>query len=644
MIRTAVFSILIFAVGINLRAQNIIPTRDSSERILATGQLNDSKALPLYEELSLKYIETNHELAIRYCMEGIAVAERLKQWRTTGELYKNMGYVYYSRNQYDSAQICFDKVLEAAERSSRKEDRDYLEIKAYLHKGLVSNANGRIHEEIDNYFKALKIAERIGDKDNMQKLYGNIGAAYLTLENDRLAMTYFMKGEKVCLELKDSLSLYYHLTGLSNVNCRLKNYEKALEQAEAAHRIVQSRQTLISDEFFVFQLLARIHEEMNNYEKARNYAHNAMQLAESINSSLYLCWALENIASIELHSGRYAESEKAALRAMEVDSSDVFTNVKLFEYLTKANIMLGHKEKADMYLTRFTALMNESSGKTFQASLSEMEVKYETEKKEMRISALEDEKRLVIWLSITGGGALLLALIATILLRRWTIQKKRLAEQQVIRLQQEKQLVATQAVLDGEVQERTRLARDLHDGLGSILSAAKYNFADMRKTSAQEIIDPERFDKAMKLIDDSMREMRRVAHHLMPESLNKFGLKRSVADFCNSIPHAQFAWYGDETRLDSKLEVMVYRIMHELVNNALKHSGASHILVEIVRYDDKIALTVQDDGCGFNPSAESEGMGLANIRTRVAAYNGNLLVDSKEGVGTEVNVELKVES
>jgi len=203
-------------------------------------------------------------------------------------------------------------------------------------------------------------------------------------------------------------------------------------------------------------------------------------------------------------------------------------------------------------------------------------------------------------------------------------------------------------VLDGEVQERSRLARDLHDGLGSILAATKYNLADIQKVSTLEEAAVECYHKAMGLLDDSMHEMRRVAHHLMPESLQQHGLKRSTADFCNVIPHVKFTYYGDEARFDPKMEIMVYRIMHELVSNALKHAAASHILVQIVQEADRIALTVQDNGCGFDPASASAsasasaGMGLANIRTRVAAYNGTLLVDSQVGVGTEVNVELKI--
>ena len=139
--------------------------------------------------------------------------------------------------------------------------------------------------------------------------------------------------------------------------------------------------------------------------------------------------------------------------------------------------------------------------------------------------------------------------------------------------------------------------------------------------------------------------MRRVAHHLMPEALSELGLKQATADFCKSVPRTAFKYYGDDTRFDPQLEAMLYRIMHELVSNALKHSGAERIIVQLVREPDRIALTVQDNGIGFDTAAASQhGMGLSNIRNRVAAFNGNLMVDARMGLGTEVSVEVKIES
>ncbi|MDR1813422.1 MAG: sensor histidine kinase, partial [Tannerella sp.] len=303
----------------------------------------------------------------------------------------------------------------------------------------------------------------------------------------------------------------------------------------------------------------------------------------------------------------------------------------------------------------------------------------ETEKKELRISALEEEKRLQRFIGLAVGAALLLAALALLFVWLWTRQKRRkaeleasqarlIAEQatlQIKQLEQEKQLVATQAVLDGETQERTRLARDLHDGLGSYLSAVKRNLGDIKPDGETAA----RIDAISAMLDDSIRELRRVAHHLMPDTLSRFGLKPALRDFCDALPSVQFTWYGEETRLDPKLEIMLYRTIHELLNNALKHSHAEHILVQVVQQPDRLAFTVQDDGIGFDPalvasnatasaadasanaSADTSsnaatpiksGMGLANVRTRLAAYGGTLTLVSHPNQGAEITGELQL--
>ena len=335
----------------------------------------------------------------------------------------------------------------------------------------------------------------------------------------------------------------------------------------------------------------------------------------------------------------------ASLEALAADDSETSNTLALYNILTKACAHSGNASKAAEYIDKLQDLQSSWSYKNYQSAIREMEVKYETEKKEHEIAQQKNiisRQNMQRGLLGAGAGVMLLGLAVSLLLWRGTVQKRRLAEQQVKQLEKEKQLVATQAVLDGEVQERTRLARDLHDGLGSILAAAKYNLSDVKKSFRLDAAGVERLDRAVTLLDDSMREMRRVAHHLMPDTLSHSGLKQSITDFCNTIPIVKFNYYGDESRLEPNLEVMVYRIMHELVSNALKHSGASHIIVQLIRDANNIMLIVQDNGCGFEPAVEHKGMGLNNIRTRVAAYNGNLLVDSKAGTGTEINVEFPI--
>src|SRR5690606_6996888 len=200
--------------------------------------------------------------------------------------------------------------------------------------------------------------------------------------------------------------------------------------------------------------------------------------------------------------------------------------------------------------------------------------------------------------------------------------------------------VAVQATLDGEAAERSRLAKDLHDGLGCMLSLVKFNLPDVKGGGILEAVDVSRFQKALGMLDDSIRELRRVAHHMMPESLLRYGLKASLSDFCAAIPIADFHYFGDETRLSEKLEIMVYRCIHELVGNALKHAEANHINVQLVQEADRISFTVQDDGKGFDQRRVTEGMGLKNVRQRVAAFQGDVHIYSSDK-GTEIHVELE---
>ena len=515
-----------------------------------------------------------------------------EQLSNRGRVLNLIGSAYDTKGMYDSAAY----YLYEASRIAEVVKSDSLQMSVLSNLGILQFEMKNIDEAINYYRQSLAIAEKLKDSLAIANQLNNIGNAYLTISNElEKSIPYFEK----CMEISSAInySLGYKVAGIN---------------------------------------LAQIYNETGELDKA---LYEVKRINEQYGRNIYADFTL---GEIYLKQGNYKESIHEFKELLKKP-----LNTREFEFTILKNIAeiyktIGNLDSTVVYLEKSYALRDSLHNQQTYETINDLKIAYETDKKELAISALEGEKRIMMLLSFASVSMLLLALAAALLLWHWTVQKKRLAEQQVIQLQQEKQLIATQAVLDGEVQERTRLSRDLHDGLGSILAAAKYNLADIKKNSVQEVIDTERFDKAMNLLDESMREMRRVAHHLMPESLNKYGLKQSITDFCNSVSTVKFTYYGDDTRLDSRMEVMVYRIMHELVSNALKYSGASHIIVEIVRYPDNISLTVQDDGCGFDLSAESKGMGLANIRTRVAAYNGNLMIDSKPGVGTEINVELKI--
>ena len=158
----------------------------------------------------------------------------------------------------------------------------------------------------------------------------------------------------------------------------------------------------------------------------------------------------------------------------------------------------------------------------------------------------------------------------------------------------------------------------------------------------------DQYDHALGLLDTSLKELRLVAHNLLPESLFRYGLKLTLTDFCEVVRttgiKVNFAYYGIEKRYDEKLEIATYRIVQELVNNVMKHARASEISLQIVSEEERLSVTVLDNGVGMDvkTTEQSSGNGLANIRSKVASFGGHFDLSSEHGKGTEANIEFKV--
>jgi signal transduction histidine kinase len=223
-----------------------------------------------------------------------------------------------------------------------------------------------------------------------------------------------------------------------------------------------------------------------------------------------------------------------------------------------------------------------------------------------------------------------------------------LQQHRINELETEKQLTATEAVLKGEEQERARLAKDLHDGLGGMLSGIKYSFNHMKGNLVMTPDNAQAFERSMDMLDSSIKEMRRVAHNMMPEALVKFGLDTALKDYCNDVTQsgALNVTYQsvrvENAVIEQTTAITIYRIVQELLNNIIKHAAAKTAVVQLSKSDDQISVTVEDDGKGFDASIlhASRGIGWTNIQNRVEFLKGKLDVNTAPGKGTSVLIEL----
>jgi two-component system, NarL family, sensor kinase len=211
--------------------------------------------------------------------------------------------------------------------------------------------------------------------------------------------------------------------------------------------------------------------------------------------------------------------------------------------------------------------------------------------------------------------------------------------------EREKQMVAMNSIIQGQEAERSRMAKDLHDGLGSMLSGIKLNLSSIKGNMAIPENDTLLFNKSLVQLDNAITEMRRVAHNMMPEALLKFGLPEAIRDYCDGINESnlvkmKFTSIGMSQPLEKSTEVILYRIVQELTNNAIKHASAKNIFIQLNRHEQGTTLTVEDDGKGFDITQIKKGNGLQNVQSRVDYLKGTMEINSIPGKGATFNIEI----
>jgi signal transduction histidine kinase len=315
----------------------------------------------------------------------------------------------------------------------------------------------------------------------------------------------------------------------------------------------------------------------------------------------------------------------------------------------------GDFSRAIIYLDSFNVLKDSLQQLTDADRIEFLDAKYQAGKKEAEINQLQSDKEIqrlniqkknsLNYILIAAG---LIILLISLLVYRNFKQKQKLQQQRISELEIQQQLTATESVLKGEEQERTRLAKDLHDGLGGMLSGIKYSFNTMK---GNLIMTPENnlaFERSMDMLDSSIKEMRRVAHNMMPESLVKFGLDTALQDFCNDIDQSgalqvNYQSIGIKDAVIEQLtSITIYRIVQELINNTIKHARATTAIVQLSKTNNVISITVEDDGKGFSPVIleGTQGIGWNNIKSRIEYLKGKVDVRSSDGEGTSVHIEL----
>jgi signal transduction histidine kinase len=552
------------------------------------------------------------------------------------ELSAALGLLYNISGKYDSARIYLNRALSLPGGREREAGR------------LITNlANsygfeGRYVEALKYYMEGLRVSEQIAAtgrerswaKVNIFRTMANLAEVHYLMGNRKQALYYAGRGKDLWnKELTKSnpngsyiVPQILYVTG--SVYLDGNELDKAEEAMQETYEMAKSiNQVSIQrhgrpEGMYMYvaygkEGLARVALAREDYARALEYAAGALEYAGLHGDPTVTAKILSAFSDIYLAQGNYEESGRYAMQALEIFPAYADVNPGVAFNAATASLFAGDKEEAYKYYRLYSAQMKENTDKQFRETMAGMEVIYETEKKELRIADLERQKILY---AVIGMIAFLLAIMI------WVIYRQKIRNEQ-----KEKQLIAANAVFEGEKRERERFARDLHDGVNGMLSAIRI-----------ELAATEHLQSIRDRIDHCIEEIRRLASGVMPVSLQRYGMKAALEDYCRSFPNVNFYFFGENRRIDEKIELVVYYCAYELVHNSVRHSEATAINVQLIQENDRISLAVQDNGYGYDTESSGQGVGLKSLRDRITALNGKMEIASSPENGTETTIELRI--
>lgn len=515
------------------------------------------------------------------------------------------------------------------------------------------------------YLLCLKIEEKTQNKKRIADINYELGALYFQQEIFEKSLYYNMTALAEYEKEHDTLStakVYSHLGNLysSREYCEQRTDEQKKEDFRIAVGYIERSIKLSIQvghkpmEIIGYSNIASVYNKLEESEKALPYILKARDYFLEKKDFSTLTSTLHILGVTYFKLDRYSESTQSFQEALRISKNiNALDGIHfLYESMAQTYYSAGDYKNANVYYIKYMTIKDSISNMQKMKELNELETKYQSEKKENEISKLTAQKREKNFMLYTLSGLLIFLCILGYFLVKNIRNKRLIAEQtveikegQIKELENERQLIATKSVLKGEESERSRMARDLHDGLGGLLSGVKINLSSMKGNSIISNENVEVFDQAIKMLDSSIIELRRVAHSLMPETLNHYGLKTALNDFIsdlntNTAHVLSFRAFGEDVRYNSQLELTLYRIAQELVNNALKHSEAKNIDLHLIAEASRVCIQVVDNGKGFDVSNHTgDGQGLISIRDRVASNGGRFDLESTPGHGTEATVE-----
>ena len=554
----------------------------------------------------------------------------------------------------DSLKVILETAFE--QRDSSLIAKTYQKIGDYYH------IKHDFSKSFNYYEKSLNMFGVLGDSLDYYLTNQNFASYHLQSEQyfeakkiHKKALKYYLDHGYKGLAAKTYLEL-------AKLVEELGNHETVLKYLAASNKLnTGNKDTILMINNLIVQ--SSVYEAIEYNEKAAQSLRRANELSNAIQNNQLIERTRFELAILFYFMGKYQKAidifEDLILR---IASHTPKLRRRVYKYLSKSYKATGQFDKAYPFLEKYTVLNDSILNVNRLKMVNKLTIQYQSKqrlaaldalKKEHKIGEIRAQKQLVtIYSFLVGLVAILISIYFLIRFYQQKLKasnleathKEELTKKRIMELQKDYELKSMHSMLSGQEVERERIAQDLHDSLGGLLSTVKLQFDALQNkiTGIEDIDDYKNVDK---LIDEACQEVRNISNNMQPTALAKLGLEAAIDDLANrfqgeNYPEIVIQLYGMDFQMESTQRLMIYRIIQELLINALKHANATDILVQITRQEDEIIILVEDDGDGYVKGKVRKGMGTSNIESRVQFLKGILQVDTSPGKGTSVLINI----
>lgn len=622
---------------------------DSLQALLATN-IADTVKLKTLSDLSWNYLGSDLNKSEDFARQELEMAKKIKNIRFTAQGYNDVGIVLIRQGKFPEAVEQHKLALELRKKIGNETDI----ASSYSKLGLCYGEMTDFLKSLEMSIKALAIYEKLNNKRYIAYSLNNICYCYNNLKNYSNLQTYAERSYKLAVEENDVAGTGVALNYISSAYAGRNDYNGAIPYEKKALDVFVQ----VADSNMMAVALNNIgyyYRMMFKDKEAVGYYTRALEIAQRIKDLNSEALYHDNVGNVYLGIKNYGQAEYHLKQSEKLALDRGLTDIQMlvFKSLADLYVRTGKQDEAINYFNKYGLLKDSLFSKETATKFSEMEVRYKTDKKEAENRILQNENELKtlqlnrsfliqIFLAV---GIVAIIIISVLLYNRFKLKQKEILNLEMLKQQE----LRSKAVIEAEEKERVRIARELHDGIGQQLSAAKLNISGLQ--GAIKTTDPNEklmLQNALDLLDESVKEVRAVSHSMMPNALIKLGLVSAVKEFINKISSTgnlkiNLEIIGLDNRLENTTENILFRVLQEVVNNIIKHAKASEISIQLIKHESELTILVEDNGVGFEVSKKLDGeggIGLRNIQSRVAFLNGEVIFDSFPNKGTTVTIEI----